>query len=118
MILNNSFDFSLDKSNIEVQLLDQLISEKIYRVTLSDFAKRLQIPEKNIATVKLFNLFSKPSPQIMQDDLIDLRDYLLCALFLLTLDKPKIQLVELLFKVSFKQILMNYDIFTNLNCFY
>lgn len=90
----------MDKSNIEERLLDQLTSEKIYRVTLSDFAKRLQIPEKNIATIKLFNLFSSPSPQILQDDLIDLRDYILCSLFLITFEKPKIQLIELLFKVS------------------
>ena len=91
---------SLDKTNAEESLLDQLISEKIYRVTLSDFAKRLQLPEKNVATIKLFNLFSSPSPQITQDDLIDLRDYLLCALYLITLEKPKIQLVEMLFKVK------------------
>lgn len=80
----------MDTKNIEESLIDKMASDKL---SLSDFASRLQLDETNISTIKLFNLFKN------SDNQVDFREYLLCALFLIKLDKPKIQLIELLFKV-------------------
>lgn len=87
---------------MEEKLIDQLsFDNSPYSVTLSDFAKRLQISDKDVSTVKLFNIFAKPSPQIQQDNVADLKEYVLSALFLITDGKPKIQFLDFLFKVRF-----------------
>lgn len=84
----------MDQDNIEETLVDKFSGDKLFKVSLDDFASRLQLDVKDESTLKLFKLYRNSENQV------DFRDYLLCALFLITLDKPKIQLVELLFKVS------------------
>ncbi|XP_063704078.1 lysophosphatidylcholine acyltransferase isoform X1 [Culicoides brevitarsis] len=95
----------MDQDNIEETLIDKFSGEKVSKVGLAEFASRLQLDTKDENTIKLFKLHRSSDKQV------DFRDYLLCALFIITLEKPKIQLVELLFKLYGKSGEASQDIF-------
>ncbi|KFB35987.1 AGAP000595-PA-like protein [Anopheles sinensis] len=65
-------------------------------VTLDEFARRLDVAKEDHSTRILFKIFNKDKNTC---GLIDFREYLLLALFLSTLGKPKLELLKLLFKL-------------------
>ncbi|XP_041781662.1 lysophosphatidylcholine acyltransferase-like [Anopheles merus] len=65
-------------------------------VTLEEFAERLNVSVDNDSTRILFKIFNKDKDSA---GVIDFRQYLLLALFLSTLGKPKLDLMKLLFKL-------------------
>lgn len=85
----------MDITNIEEQVIN-LVNDINCNVTLSEFALRLQISPIDPATASLFAIFQK-----VDSDHIDIREYLLCALFLLKISDPTIVLLESVFRVSF-----------------
>lgn len=68
-----------------------------YFIKFEEFLHRLKIPADDVS----FTLFSFFAPSD-QEDVIDFKDYLLHALFLIRIQDAKIETVRLLFLVSFK----------------
>uniref|UniRef100_A0A336M5E7 CSON012111 protein n=1 Tax=Culicoides sonorensis TaxID=179676 RepID=A0A336M5E7_CULSO len=95
----------MDQDNIEETLIDKFSSDKVTKMSFKEFASRLQLDTKDESTIKLFKLYRNSENQV------DFKEYLLCALFVITLDKPKIKLVELLFKLYGKSGEASQDIF-------
>jgi hypothetical protein len=69
-----------------------------YYIKFEEFVQRLKIPADNVSYT-LFRMFANPSENIAQD-VIDFKEYLLHALFLIKTQEPKIELVRVLFMVS------------------
>lgn len=89
------FVYRIHITNIEEQVIN-LVNDINCHVTLSEFALRLQISAYDPATITLFSLFKNDE----SSDVIDFREYLLCALFLLRISDPTIVLLESVFKVN------------------
>ncbi|XP_058063192.1 lysophosphatidylcholine acyltransferase isoform X1 [Anopheles bellator] len=85
----------LDERNPELAIVRQEreFSGQNSFVALATFAQRLTIPAKDESTIGLFKVFLKTS----DSSVIDFREYLLLALFLITLYTPKMAFVEGLF---------------------
>ncbi|XP_035917964.1 lysophosphatidylcholine acyltransferase-like [Anopheles stephensi] len=88
----------LADGTVEQNLVDQGVpfTEKNSLIALDEFARRLNISVENDSTRILFKIFNKDNDSA---GLIDFREYLLLALFLSGLGKPKLDLLKLLFKL-------------------
>ena len=80
-----------------------------YYIKFEEFVQRLRIPADDVSYT-LFRMFANPSENIAQD-VIDFKEYLLHALFLIKLQEPKIELVKVMFMVS---LAIKKEIFQNL----
>jgi hypothetical protein len=69
-----------------------------YYIKFEEFVQRLKIPADDVSYT-LFRMFANPSESVVQD-VIDFKEYLFHALFLIKLQEPKIELVRVLFMVS------------------
>ncbi|XP_021701052.1 lysophosphatidylcholine acyltransferase isoform X2 [Aedes aegypti] len=91
-------ELGLNKLNVEEQLVAEgprFTDENSY-LTIEEFSKRLNIPANSESTKKLFRIFVKPERGL---DVIDVREYLLLSLFLITLYSPKMNYVRVLFQL-------------------
>lgn len=87
----------LHNTNIERQIVADQTSytdDNSY-LTIKEFAQLLNVPTDDDSTKKLFRIFVKPDRM----DAIDVREYLLMSLFLITLYSPKLNFVEVLFQL-------------------
>lgn len=73
-----------------------------YYFKFDEFVQRLKIPADNISFT-LFKLFVSESDIA---DVIDFKEYLLHALFLIKNSEPKIELLKMMFMVSDKIIII------------
>jgi hypothetical protein len=71
-----------------------------YYIKFEEFVQRLKIPADDVSYT-LFRMFVNPSEVLVQD-VIDFKEYLLHALFLIKMQEPKIELVRVLFMVSWE----------------
>ncbi|XP_055601061.1 lysophosphatidylcholine acyltransferase isoform X2 [Uranotaenia lowii] len=89
----------MHKINIEEQLVsstDRFTEDNSY-LKIEEFAERLQIPVDDDSTKKLFRIFIKPERSM---ESIDFREYLLMALFIVTLYSPKLNYIKVLFELN------------------
>lgn len=86
-------------SQIEEYIVkDNFKGAEDYYIKFEEFVHRLKIPADDVSYT-LFRMFANPSDQIVQD-VIDFKEYLLHALFLIKMQESKIELVRVLFLVS------------------
>lgn len=92
-------ELGLNKLNIEEQLVTDCprYTEENSFLTIEEFANRLKVPSNSDSTKKLFRIFVKPERGM---DVIDVREYLLLSLFLITLYSPKLNYVRVLFQLN------------------
>uniref|UniRef100_A0A182QJ75 EF-hand domain-containing protein n=1 Tax=Anopheles farauti TaxID=69004 RepID=A0A182QJ75_9DIPT len=90
----------LDVCNRECEIVNRQreFNDANSLLTFDQFADRLQIDRKEEASHNLFSKFVDTAAG-RQYDVIDFREYLLLALFLITLYKPKLTFVESLFQL-------------------
>lgn len=94
--------FSLASSQIEEYIVkDNFPGTDSYFVNFEQFVNRLKIPADDYSYT-LFKLFWKPGQ--IETEIIDFKEYLLHALFLIKEQESKIQLVEVLFMVCLRFI--------------
>lgn len=91
---------SLTSSRIEEYIAEDNFkgTENCY-INFEEFVQLLKVPDNDIS----FTLFSLFLEHGKSEDVIDLKEYLLHALFLIKSRDLKIELVKLLFMVSFSQ---------------
>lgn len=68
-----------------------------YYIKFEEFVQQLKIPADDVSYT-LFRMFADPSENIARD-VIDFKEYLLHALFLIKMQEPKIELVKVMFMV-------------------
>ncbi|XP_055616569.1 lysophosphatidylcholine acyltransferase isoform X2 [Toxorhynchites rutilus septentrionalis] len=87
----------LHKRNVEEQLVatEAKFTEETSYLTMEEFARRLDISVDEESTKKLFRIFVKPDRM----NVIDIREYLLLSLFLITLYSPKLNYAKSLFQL-------------------
>ncbi|XP_037030614.1 lysophosphatidylcholine acyltransferase isoform X1 [Bradysia coprophila] len=86
---------SIDQRHIEENILATgRINSKNCYVSLSEFAKLLEVAPNDVSTKLLFSLFRKDN-----EENIDFRDYLMCAIFLNRTSVPAIQILESISKL-------------------
>lgn len=87
----------INKLNTEEQIVakEAKFTDDNSYLTIQEFAQRLKIPADDESTKKLFRIFVKPD----RKDVIDIREYLLLSLFLITLYSPKLNFVNVLFQL-------------------
>lgn len=89
----------LAQSQIEEYIVkDNFKGTDDYFIKFEEFVQRLQIPADNVS-ITLFKLFVQKND--VARDVIDFKDYLLHALFLIKLSEPKIELIRVMFLVRF-----------------
>lgn len=87
----------LAQSQIEEYIVkDNFKGTDEYFIKFEEFVQRLQIPADNVS-ITLFKLFVQENE--VARDVIDFKDYLLHALFLIKLSEPKIELIRVMFLV-------------------
>ncbi|CAO1416740.1 unnamed protein product [Diamesa hyperborea] len=85
----------LAQSQIEEYIVkDNFKGTDEYFIKFEEFVQRLQIPADNVS-ITLFKLFVQENE--VARDVIDFKDYLLHALFLIKLSEPKIELIRVMF---------------------
>ncbi|XP_065084772.1 lysophosphatidylcholine acyltransferase isoform X2 [Ochlerotatus camptorhynchus] len=91
-------ELGLNKLHIEEQILadDTKFTDENSYLTIEEFSRRLNVAVDNDSTKKLFRIFVKPERSM---DVIDVREYLLMTLFLITLYSPKLNYVRALFQL-------------------
>jgi hypothetical protein len=95
--------FRLAQSQIEEYIVkENFKGEEDYYFTFEEFIQRLKIAADNVSYT-LFRQFISKSDIA---DVIDFKEYLFHALFLIKLAEPKIELVKTLFMVSFIKIII------------
>ncbi|XP_049539298.1 lysophosphatidylcholine acyltransferase-like [Anopheles darlingi] len=92
---------SLSDGAVERQLLEREapFTERNAHLTLDAFATSLRIPPGDDSARILFQIFTKDNEPHRRTDTIDMRQYLLLALFLSTIGSPKLALLQQLFKL-------------------
>lgn len=94
---NSVFLNSLAASGIEETIVKHNFEgSEDHLVNFDEFLQRLQIPASD-TSFTLFSFFVKDN-----EDVIDFKEYLLHALYLIKLKDAKIELVKVLFMVSLK----------------
>lgn len=96
----------------QTQIEESIVTENFngsddYYIYFEEFVERLRIPANNVSYT-LFKLFVDDHKVAV--NVIDLKEYLFHALFLMKLTEPKIELVKMLFMVSLS-ILYYYECF-------
>lgn len=88
----------LNKLNVEEQVVaaGARFTDDNSFLTIEEFAQRLNVAADDESTKKLFRIFVKPERSMT---VIDIREYLLMSLFLITLYSPKLNFVKVLFKL-------------------
>lgn len=96
---NSFFYHRLASSQIEEYIVKENFkgTEDFY-IKFEEFVQRLKIPADDVSYT-LFRMFVDPSAVVAQD-VIDFKEYLLHALFLIKMQDPKVELVRVLFMVS------------------
>lgn len=104
----------LAQSQIEEYIVkDNFKGTDEYFIKFEEFVQRLQIPADNVS-ITLFKLFVQENE--VARDVIDFKDYLLHALFLIKLSEPKIELIRVMFLVRKFKILLRRFGFNKLLC--
>lgn len=87
-------NIGLHLTNIEEQVV-MLVNDNNCKISLPEFSLRLQVAADHQATRTLFSLFDKTNSGV-----IDFREYLLSAIFLINSHDSTINLLVFIFKVS------------------